>query len=66
MGEVEKIEAQIQGLSPDELAEFRAWFIKFDAAAWDRRIEADVQAGKLDELIEEARAEFRSGRAREI
>jgi hypothetical protein len=55
MGKVENIERQIEALSPEELAQFRAWFLEFDWAAWDRQLEADIQAGKLDRLVQEAR-----------
>jgi len=54
MGKVEKIEQEIQSLSPEEMAELREWFAAFDAEAWDRRFEADVRAGKLDALGEQA------------
>ena len=36
MGKVEKIEQDVQALSPDELAELRAWSLEYDWAAWDR------------------------------
>ena len=55
MGKIENIERQIEALSPEELAQFRAWFLEFDWAAWDRQLEADIQAGKLDRLVQEAR-----------
>lgn len=54
MSNVESIEKRIQELSPDELAAFRAWFIEFDAQAWDRQFERDVKAGKLDSSAERA------------
>ena len=54
MGNVESIERQIEALSPEELARLRAWFLEFDWAAWDRQLEADIQAGKLDRLAQEA------------
>jgi hypothetical protein len=54
MGNVEKIEQDIQALSPEELAQFRAWFLEYDWAAWDRQLERDVQAGKLDKLADKA------------
>ena len=54
MGKVERIEQEIQALSPDELAQLRAWFLEYDWAAWDRQIERDVQAGRLDELADKA------------
>jgi hypothetical protein len=58
MTEVEQLEKRIRDLSPEQLARFRAWFTEFDAQVWDRQIEADLKAGKLDRLIEEARADY--------
>ncbi len=66
MSEVEQLEKMVQGLSPRELAEFRAWFIEFDGRIWDEQIEADVKAGKLDGLIAEAMAEYKAGKARDL
>jgi len=66
MTEVEQLEKRIQNLPPEQLARFRAWFIEFDAQVWERQIEADLKAGKLDRLIEEARADYKAGKAREI
>jgi cytochrome c553 len=54
MGKVEKIEQQIKQLSEDEVAQLREWFAAFDAEAWDHQFEADVRAGKLDALGENA------------
>ncbi len=66
MNKIEKIGHEIRELSPAELAAFRKWFHDFDAEAWDRQIEKDVQAGKLDALAEAARQDFADGRCREI
>ena len=66
MNHVEQLEKKVQSLSLQELAEFRAWFIEFDARVWDEQIEADVKAGKLDGLIAEALAEYKAGKAREL
>jgi len=46
----------------EELAQFRAWFLEFDWAAWDRQLEADIQAGKLDRLAQEARRDHAAGK----
>ena len=62
MGKIENIERQIEALSPEELAQFRAWFLEFDWAAWDRQLEADIQAGKLDRLAQEARSDHAAGK----
>ena len=54
MGKLEIIEGQIKELSREELAQLREWLAKFDAEVWDRQFEADVKAGKLDALAENA------------
>ena len=66
MSEVEQLEQQVQRLSPEELAQFRAWFLEYDAHCWDQQIAADLKAGKLDALIAEARADFKAGKARKL
>ncbi|HVV96109.1 MAG TPA: hypothetical protein VHC92_03100 [Rhodanobacteraceae bacterium] len=66
MGKIEHIEQQISSLSPEELAVFRRWYATFDADAWDRQIAADAEAGRLDSLIAEARADYDAGKAREL
>ena len=62
VNKVERIEQDVQMLSPDELAQFRAWFLEFDWAAWDRQVERDVQAGRLDNLAEKALRDHAGGK----
>lgn len=64
MSDIEQLERTVSKLSPHDLAQFRAWFLEFDARVWDQQIEADLKAGKLDALIAEARADFEQGKAR--
>jgi hypothetical protein len=52
MTKVEKIEQEIRQLSDRELASFREWFSEFDAASWDRQLEADAAAGRLDAMAD--------------
>ena len=66
MTTLEDIEKAVTELSADQLARFRAWFEEFEAARFDQRIERDAKAGRLDRLAEEALADFRVGRAREL
>ncbi|OFW07807.1 MAG: hypothetical protein A3G20_03215 [Acidobacteria bacterium RIFCSPLOWO2_12_FULL_59_11] len=66
MSNVENIETRIKELSPEELTAFREWFIKFDAEAWDREIEADSQEGRLDFLVGEAREEKAKGTLKDL
>jgi hypothetical protein len=48
------------------LAEFRRWFAEFDLTVWDRQIEADALAGKLDNLLAEAEEDYKTGQPREL
>lgn len=66
MTTVEDIEKAVAELPPEQLARFRAWFEEFEAARFDRRLERDVKAGKLDRLADQAIRDFRAGRAREL
>ena len=66
MSEIEQLEKTVSKLSPKDLAQFRAWFLEFDARAWDEQIETDLKAGKLDTLIAEARTECEQGKARPL
>jgi len=63
---VKTLEKGIRELSRDELMTFRDWFVKFDADEWDRQIESDIQAGKLDKLAAKALSEHKRGESREL
>ncbi len=66
MRTLEVVENEIEKLSPTELSEFRLWFAEYDSDSWDLQIEADAASGKLDVFAEEAIAEYKSGKVREI
>jgi hypothetical protein len=66
MSSVQEIESAVVKLSREELARFRSWFADFDAEAWDRQFEADVAAGRLDALGEEALRDLDEGRCRDL
>jgi hypothetical protein len=66
MSRVEKIENQIKELSRDELTALREWFADFDADAWDRQMEADINAGRLDSLAERALLDHEAGRSTKL
>ncbi len=62
MSTIEEVEAAIRRFSPEDRAAFRAWFAEFDANEWDKQLEADVAAGRLDWLAAEALADREAGR----
>jgi predicted esterase len=59
---VQELEKAVAVLSPEELREFRAWFADFDMAQWDRQIEQDSNAGRLDHFINKAMEDYRAGK----
>ena len=62
MSKVEELEQGVLSLTPEQRAEFDVWYEAYKATAWDRQIEADAGAGRLDFLIEEAEADLDAGR----
>jgi hypothetical protein len=58
---VEAIESAILKLSPQELGKLADWVLDLDEQNWDKQIERDVMAGKLDFLAKEALEELESG-----
>ena len=66
MSTITDIERAVEQLSTQDLTAFRAWFAERDATEWDRQLEADVAAGRLDALGEKALREIRAGRCTEL
>ena len=63
---VQEVELAVSQLSLEELTRFREWFDEFEAKVWDKKFEADAKSGKLDELANQAIADFRAGKCREL
>ncbi len=62
----EDIKNGVKQLNRQELAEFRQWFMEYDSEAWDREIEEDAAAGKLNYLAEKAIRDYKEGRYSEL
>ncbi len=62
MTRLERIEADIRALNPDELRRLAEWLEELRAEQWDAQIERDAKAGRLDKLIAEAEADIAAGR----
>jgi len=63
---IQEIELAIRGLSQAELTQLADWFDEFRADLWDKQIERDARAGRLDALIREAEQEFSAGNCRPL
>ena len=63
---VQEIERAITQLPTPELSQFATWFEEYQADQWDRQIEADALAGRLDALGTQADQEFEAGQCRPL
>jgi hypothetical protein len=66
MTQVEKIQVAIESLSLEDYARLKQWFLERDWEEWDKQIELDSKAGKLDFLIKEALVEKAKGNLQEL
>jgi hypothetical protein len=66
MATVKQITAAVKQLPQKDLARFRKCLAEYDAAEWDRRIEQDAAARRLDVPAREALKEHRAGRTLEL
>jgi hypothetical protein len=64
--DVKEIENAIAQLPPTKVAELAEWFEEFHAQLWDKQLEEDVKAGRLDSLLREAQQDHESGRSEKL
>ena len=50
---VEQLQIEINALPESDFVRLRKWFVDKDWERWDRQLESDIAAGKLDFLIDE-------------
>jgi len=60
---VTEIEAAIAELPNEDLAELINWLEIHHARIWDKQIEDDLEAGRLDALLAEVDKEYAAGLA---
>lgn len=63
---VTDIEKAITQLPSKELAELVAWLESYRHQAWDKQIEDDLDAGRLDAVIADAEKEYEAGLSRPL
>ena len=66
MSTLQEIEQALSSLSEQDLARFREWYAEFDAKIWDEQFERAAKSGKLDGMANQAIADFRSGKYKEL
>ena len=63
---IEELESVVSGLPAAELARFSQWFEEFMAERWDRQIETDMLAGRLDAALKRADGHYEAGRCKPL
>lgn len=58
---VKDIEVAITKLPPKDVAKLANWLADYQAELWDRQIEEDLAAGRLDALLAEVEKEHAAG-----
>ena len=66
MTSVAEIQQAITSLPKPEYEQLRSWFDEYDWDEWDREIETDVEAGKLDFLAERVAEAKRQGNLKDL
>jgi hypothetical protein len=66
MSTVQEIETAIQKLKPKEIREVGDWLDELREDLWDRQIDADIKAGRLDKLADKALEDYRAGRCKPL
>jgi hypothetical protein len=59
---IEELQSAVAHLPAEELDRFSRWFEEFLAEQWDRQIEADILAGRLDGAGRRPDEEAKAGR----
>ena len=64
--DVKEIETAIAQLPPAQVAELADWFDAFRARLWDQQIERDLNSGRLQGVLDEAREDLEAGRCKPL
>lgn len=63
---VKEIKQAITRLSPQELTKLSGWLADYHADVWDQQIADDLEAGRLDAMLEEVDQEYEAGKAKPL
>jgi len=66
MAKLDELKADIERLPSEDFAELFRWLSEKEWQSWDKQIEADSEAGRLDFLVREARAEKARGTLKDL
>ncbi len=63
---ITEIKTEITQLPEAELADLARWFEEFQADAWDRQMERDVQAGRFEAIFKRVDEQAEAGQCKPL
>jgi len=63
---IEEIEVAVSRLAPSDYEKFRKWLADYDNRLWDKEMEEDAGAGRLDALLNEGLDDLKNGRCTDL
>ena len=66
MTKVEQIEQEIAKLSPEDARRIAQWLEQFLSNQWDKQLQEDAKAGRLDPLSAQALREIEAGETQSL
>jgi hypothetical protein len=66
MSKIDELKADIERLPGEEVTELFRWLSEKEWEGWDKEIEGDCQAGRLDFLVREAHDEKAKGTLKDM
>jgi len=66
MSKIDDLKAEIESLPSEEFAEIFQWLSERGWEKWDKEIEADSQAGRLEFLVREGREQKAKGTLKDL
>jgi hypothetical protein len=63
---VKEIEAAITKLSTKDVGALTEWLIEYNHQLWDKQIEDDLDAGRLDVVLEQVEKDYQAGLAKPL
>ena len=66
MSTLAEIQSAVEELAPEELGKLQEWLAEYRAELWDRQIEEDFSAGRLDTILAQVDEDIRRGRTRPL
>ena len=59
---LQELKNEVKNLPKQDFNQFRNWFLDYENNKWDKEIEEDIYSGKLDDIMNNAKKDFKNGK----